>query len=498
MRRIPDPGKAVVAALVAAPARGGGRFGFADGPGADAAGPDAPGTGLPRCVDRRSGSPSSVAATGGADGSTGASRDQPWATFAHAWTVLQPGDALVLLDGTYLETIAPTISGVSGAEICIQSDTDGGAVIDGEGARRACLLDGTDSSPLAYVTVEGIVCRRSSAEALYVNDAHHIEVRRVSAYDAAGDSPTILVYQVQDSLLEDVAASGPAAAAVQIIGTDAVTLRRVWGRWVSSGTFYNSAILANWTEGNTIENCIGTAGPNPTQAVIGIQLYVADRNVVRGSIAWSEPGSELDWGITEGAGPEQTQSNRITNSVAVGSSDGVSHRADRDLVMERLTIAGVADEAYVVSPTGDEPKPGGFSVGGVLRDSVLAGGSVGIKLSSSTYVGLVTHQYNDLFGIATPYSGASADATEMAVDPGYDVARYGAGAYLIAPSALATSGVAGGPIGAEVLYRYDDGVLTGEPLWPWPMEDRIFRETGRSVTWASGGGLWTTLDGVYP
>jgi len=39
--------------------------------------------------------------------------------------------------------------------------------------------------------------------------------------------------------------------------------------------------------------------------------------------------------------------------------------------------------------------------------------------------------------------------------------------------------------------------LTNKLLWPWPMEERIKNETGYSVTYESGGGLWKTLDGVY-
>ncbi len=36
--------------------------------------------------------------------------------------------------------------------------------------------------------------------------------------------------------------------------------------------------------------------------------------------------------------------------------------------------------------------------------------------------------------------------------------------------------------GARLSNRYVDGVLTNEPLWPWPMEERIQREMGISVT----------------
>jgi hypothetical protein len=36
--------------------------------------------------------------------------------------------------------------------------------------------------------------------------------------------------------------------------------------------------------------------------------------------------------------------------------------------------------------------------------------------------------------------------------------------------------------GARLTHRYVDGVLTNEPLWPWPMEARIQAEMGISVT----------------
>ncbi len=36
--------------------------------------------------------------------------------------------------------------------------------------------------------------------------------------------------------------------------------------------------------------------------------------------------------------------------------------------------------------------------------------------------------------------------------------------------------------GARLEHRYVDGVLTDRPLWPWPMEERIQREMGLSVT----------------
>ena len=60
----------------------------------------------------------------------------------------------------------------------------------------------------------------------------------------------------------------------------------------------------------------------------------------------------------------------------------------------------------------------------------------------------------------------------MGVHPGYVNATYGYRAYLIRDP-FGT--------GAEVLYRYQDGVLTDVLLWPRPMKDRILRESGTGV-----------------
>jgi hypothetical protein len=81
-------------------------------------------------------------------------------------------------------------------------------------------------------------------------------------------------------------------------------------------------------------------------------------------------------------------------------------------------------------------------------------------------------------------------SNEQTLTPEWDTATYGDGAYLMRPATLAAAGAAGGPAGAELLYRTVDGVLTTIPLWPWPLEDRILAEDGVSVTWESGGSPW--------
>lgn len=48
-------------------------------------------------------------ATNGSDAHLGTSA-KPWATFAHAWSVMRPGDTLLVKDGIYMQSIAPTVS----------------------------------------------------------------------------------------------------------------------------------------------------------------------------------------------------------------------------------------------------------------------------------------------------------------------------------------------------------------------------------------------------
>jgi hypothetical protein len=100
-------------------------------------------------------------------------------------------------------------------------------------------------------------------------------------------------------------------------------------------------------------------------------------------------------------------------------------------------------------------------------------------------------------------------------------AKYGRGAYLMGAS-NAPLGDDGKPVGARVLYESENGTPTSTPLWPFPMEDRVWNETGdtrlwqganplyqayqQSPTWDGAtvdgqmrtGGWWRTLDGVYP
>jgi hypothetical protein len=110
--------------------------------------------------------------------------------------------------------------------------------------------------------------------------------------------------------------------------------------------------------------------------------------------------------------------------------------------------------------------------------------------------GPLTHSYNDYSGNGSLGSGVSMGAGEIATAPSFDTGTYGTGAYLMPPTNLTSPGQGGTYMGAKIVCETVNGSLTSTPLWPWPMESRIFALTATSPTYAASGGVWKTLSGM--
>jgi len=185
--------------------------------------------------------------------------------------------------------------------------------------------------------------------------------------------------------------------------------------------------------------------------------------------------------------------NDYQNNVVINSQYGIGIRAEGGGLFSKNTIVNSSVYGFIIS---DRTNPATAS----LANSSIISGNYGLRKGAASFI----HTYNTLYGLVTNfYPGLTADPTEYcsennnSINPNYNTPIYGNGAYLMVPPALKGKGENGADIGAEVLYRYQDGALTSQPLWPWPMEDLIFKETGVSVTWEANGGLWKTLNGVY-
>ncbi len=419
--------------------------------------------------------------------------------------------------------------------LTIRAATEGHARFDGrnvncgDGICPVCYLLGA-----SYVTVEGIVCHHSPDAVVQVSGSNHVQLSRVTAYQAGPDYNDHIfeVYRSQNVTLTDCAATGRGRNPYIVYESDFVTLRRAFARYVTNGTQQGADYFQLYGSADCrLENFVGVRAGSEIYVDSG-QLWFAtwnrdqdrvDRNQIIGSVF---AGHDYH-GLNVISANQQLYENSVRNSVFVGNDThrgygtpytGIFQRCDDGFEMDRLTLV---NHGTAVRLSHDASNPW-FDIVGSLTNSSLVNSDTGISVANYTRVRTaLDHRYNNLHNVANAYSGTTQGPGETTLDPGYDTGRYGIGAYLFVPPALERQGENDEDIGAEVLYQSVDGVLTDERLWPWPMEARICAETahllgqGISVTYEShqaqydydgngqaetydcAEGIWRALEGIY-
>lgn len=402
----------------------------------------------------------------GSDGNAGTSETQPWATFNHAWSYLYPGDMLVLLDGVYYQRLNPNKrNGAPGKPITIRAKNDGKAIIDGDtngdgvpDLPSALQLGDTWSgeagqNPVGnYFVVEGLVVKNGGASG---NDTVNVfgqnnTLRRVSAYnnDTDTNGAVIAVIGGTNNLIEDCVAAGSGRKMIYTFGSNAQNnvFRRclaAWQEWRGRGQdpghwpwgdsmeFYHGV-------NNTIENSIVYGMAPSTGFKAQSQGDVTSGNKILGSMAigigmkWNQ--TPMTWPCPPPPGTLSTTCNNFSGWI--GQRNGAQ------------LYGGVSD---------------------TLIQDLFAWGNAGVGISAVSGVSSAANNRlirvtaaNNGIGSPPPAEGAGVDA--------YGLSQFS----LVQDSLIEGTQYQGG--GARLQYRYINGVLTAEPLWPWPMEDRIRAE----------------------
>ncbi|MFN8469836.1 MAG: right-handed parallel beta-helix repeat-containing protein [Caldilineaceae bacterium] len=422
----------------------------------------------------------------GDDANAGTSAGTPWRTFAHAWDILQPGDTLVLLDGTYTAAInglvQPNIrNGEPGKPITIRALNDGKAVVDGEGQDIPVRLGenwGPDGPIGDWFVVEGIVARNGTLSSIRLEHANHNVLRRVSAYDADPDdnSLAIGIAWSDHNLVEDCVAAGTGRYMINVFTSSDNTIRRCFTMWQQWDGRHFCGV--SWPNGNnvgvynssntTVENVIAYG-----RALTGIFIQanddsaVADNNQVLGSMALLQ-GADYDgspWTYGTGERQPTARPGPITNPYGEPCPDNITqwewggHRQGFNL--------------YGQGELHDN----------VFRD-ILATGNVGVGWGSQHPggpgpVGAVI-DHATIYGNGSDITGwESVQGGDIYIDRRDEL--LGNGGLTVTNSRIANSGWANQGEGARFQYRYVERQLTDQPLLPWPMESRIKSELGLSV-----------------
>jgi hypothetical protein len=402
--------------------------------------------------------------TGGSDTAVGTS-SQPWATFQKAWSVLQPGDTLIVMNGTYHEAIAPTVSGTSANPITISAAYDGGAIIDMQGTGTGILIDSRK-----FLTIEGFLSiNPGEASAVGISgpdgttDAtSNIILRKVGARGGSDcdNSNAFGIARAKDSLFEDVYSYGYGRYSLTIYGCSNITMRRAvirWDHW--DGTCYKpcdprfSFGVYN-THSSVFENILlidGNAngcGDNGAMLIAGndngntAPYSDSDGNRFYNVISLNNLGiSFSNWG---GSG-NGNNDNVFTDSVSWDSGYGVSADNAPGYRFSHTLIGHNGAAAWTDTPT-------------TITNSLILDNDQG-------YSGSITVSYSNVYGNG---GGDSAGSNGISQDPHLKyLTRLELG------SAGKGTASDGGDRGADVVHQYIDGVKTQQPLWPWPHEKRI-------------------------
>ena len=352
-----------------------------------------------------------------------------------------PGGVLCLKDGTYKgdsQMLAfSTKSGTASAPITVRALNDGKVTIDGEFQRRP--LDCNAS----YITVEGVDLKNGHDNVLVLRGSHCI-ARRVVAWateSSDGGIENIADIGGAHNLLEDVALWGYARKILAMGargGNGPNTARRVWAE--------HNGSRAGSAQGNPTE--AAEIGYNQSQ--VTMENVIARRNILTSATepeaaihAFSTHDSALLGSIAFATASDHYDTDNLLNITAEAGSHAGSGFVTSRMLVQDIVLYG---EHARTDLKGYQIDGGLGSTGNVARNIISVTPKGGDVCSGSGW------ECSNLFKGKT-FAEALGTRTLWEVAPG-------------------------------VCRRYKDRQLTGEPLWPWPMEERIRagREASRMPT----------------
>ncbi|HWP58320.1 MAG TPA: hypothetical protein VNL14_10560 [Candidatus Acidoferrales bacterium] len=388
-----------------------------------------------------------------AGGGNGSSPTSPF-KISNFWSVAAPGATLCLLDGQYTGSasmIKPPqkLNGTSAAPITVKALNDGKVTIDGQGALTPVSLYYND-----YFILEGFNARNSSSSVISVSYSNHNVIRRVAAWDAADGNHSIFgVHNSNYTLLEDVAGWGVGRKIFESSQAgNYTTIRRAWGRWEGSHVVgpkmtytlaYNNYYMV-------CENCIGTWSGERMKETYTLLDYYGNPWTGSGGGTYTNYSVNQPYGVfaVDGfsEGKDRNARSKILGSLAYVRASDRFHPAQSIFVTKIDSFEVAHTVAYVQPGYHTTKRP--FALYNLAT-------AVGTNLVARSLTGV---------GTATSYFASDWTTSLLAM-----------GSALSAVGNIFTS-----TAGANLCYRYKDAALTSEPLWPWPMNERIKEATAQS------------------
>ncbi len=389
--------------------------------------------------------------------------------------------------------------------ITVLAEEDGTVLIDGEFVRGPVRLVSNNK----WWTIEGINFRSSNLSVINITGrSENIIMRRIVAWDATiSDNASVAnISNTNFVLFEDAAFFGTGRKVVSpSAGGNDFTCRRCWIRWegtISGGlganTFYKSynnhyentlvtvngiSLPENWTDNNGVARDRsdrnftsafgGLVGERERDTISSPTNNTCSGMTVRASISYESLNSIVQRQRSGGTWTDYAlfsfaESNCVTVSDLIGAwnpADADFNRSDA-IVLQRTvnssasTIANGRTCGALVSQTNSS-----------LCNSTLGGTAGAPCYNSDPNAACTQVSANNLTSIVgTQGNNIHADYT------GSNRQIYASKEAMQAAGASPWQTTSG--TGARMCYRTVNGVLSSNPLWPWPMNERIKKATG--------------------
>lgn len=354
--------------------------------------------------------------TGGGTGLSSGSRK----TFGSLWgSGVNPGDLINVATDVFTginSMIQPTpgLSGISGSPIIIRAEVDGGPRINGQGSNTPIYFRQNN-----HWELQGFNFHASNGPAAYIYQSNSVKFRRMIGWDAAiGNNHVFSWDQSDNGLTEDCAGWGQCRKVFEFFIGQNNTRRRCYGRKSDTDTVQTGGTAElNYRSNTTItENCIFT---------------------------WS-----IEIGTAPGiSGAEATV---FASGETNGGSDNIIFLGS--LVFLRANRIGAPEWNILISqiPYVD-----------VTVQDVISYIQNGVNPNVVPWV------------LANPKTRATA---QRITSYGNNNALNNIQSNWTVTDHLQTTSTPNiftGSQGGQMCYRYIDGLLTTQPLWPWPMDQRI-------------------------
>lgn len=426
-------------------------------------------------------------------------REKPWKTLLRATDTLRPGQTLLLMDGDYWPETTGTINvdcgstprkGKPEAPITIRAETERGATLHGDGASVPLAMWGCSNW-----IIEGLVLMNEHVADVpkgvdigtngLLQGGHDLTLRRLLFLRSNHfrHSHILRIIEAARVLVEECETYDFYHNAFEAVRSSAVTFRR---------NYFHSRYAVS--AGNTV------GVDDPTRGEVAIQVEESASALLENNVAevvgtgFSIVGRSIGSSYTDpppyGVSGARLFGNLVRDSLSNGfrietrCNEAAPCVVPERIVTDTLIVKGVAVQTPIGVSVDAAP---GTRVDNVTLVDVTSGvllkrgaGNAGLEFSASAARVAVRGYTGVAFGAADAAEWSFEHCAALA--PGTEAVDFSPNdervlqpvaadnedeclAYLGPLSLLRGAAGADGDVGANVIYRYQDGTLTREPLW---------------------------------